>query len=194
MRRAGTGFVVKVLAVLVFAAPAAAHGGDPAFTVEQTHPDDTSVHYIIRMVWANDGDPIDGKVVTATPTAPDGTAGVPVTLTGSGDGRYEGTIEMPTAGSWPVTFASPDPEGSYNHIEVRPERPLSTTTSTTSTTETDEPTEDEAAANSSAGAADAGDDDSGLPILIVVAALVVAIGGGLAAIRIVRQNSTPKPD
>lgn len=178
--------------------PAAAHGGDPILSVQETHPADTSVHYIIKMVWENDGDPINDETVTATPTGPDGVAGAPVTLANTGDGIYEGTVDMPTAGAWSVTFATVgmDPGGSITQTENRPE-PASTTTSTPATTddEPSEPTEEAAAANQdepAEGGAGEDDDSGSAPALILVGALVVVILGGLGAVRTVRRHSTPQ--
>jgi hypothetical protein len=185
------GFVGLLLA----AAPAAAHGGDPVITVEAAHPDTTAVHFIVKMVWESDGDPIDGKTLTATPTSPDGVAGAPVTLNGSGSGIYQGSVEMPTPGSWTVTIASADPVGSITHTEVRPDPAPTATTSTSG----DEATEEQAAGNqdrqADAGGGDSEDDDSdgsAGPIIVGVA-IAAVLAGGLFAVRTVRRSSTPSP-
>ena len=96
-------------ATLLTASPTAgAHGSDAHLTVDQAHPAGSSTHYILKMTW-DDGDPSSGKVVTATPTGPDGTRGDPLTMQPFGDGQYQGLVPMPESGTWKVHFASTDP-------------------------------------------------------------------------------------
>jgi hypothetical protein len=58
--------------------------------------------------------------VTATATAADGTSGEPVNLTGAGEGRYQGTVELGESGTWTVLFESADPPAELTHTQEMP--------------------------------------------------------------------------
>lgn len=182
-----------VLTLLAAGAPAGArvaHGGAGLIEVEAAHPTATGTHYIVRLTYQNDGDPVADAAVTATPVGPDGRELAAVELAPyDDDGRYEGAIEMPDPGSWTVRFASAEPEAS---AETTTEISATASTEATTTSEgagfaaADDGTGDSA---DSADAADETSDDSdGFPVLIVIAAAVVAVGGLFAALRVIRRN------
>ena len=183
-------------ATLLTASPTAgAHGSDAHLTVDQAHPAGSSTHYILKMTW-DDGDPISGKVVTATPTGPDGTPGDPVTMQPFGDGQYQGLVPMPESGTWKVRFASTDPVA---EVEATATMTAPTTTTSaqastttvagaTATTQTTPTTAgDDAAA---ATTTDDSDSSSSRPIIVgaLVALLLVC---GAAAILYRRANRVP---
>ena len=168
------------------APPAGAQQGEGIINLEAAHPAGTSVHFIVRVTWENDGHPATDSVVTATARDSDGTELTPVTLAPIDDqGRYANAIDFGSPGTWMVRFASSEP------------------TATSEVTATVEAT--------AAGGGDSGDDsgeggfapaddntgasasesddagDSGMPIWLVVAAAVVAFGGAFLGLRTVRR-------
>jgi hypothetical protein len=184
---------VVLLALLVTgAAPAGAHGDAGLIEIEAAHPTATGTHYIVRLTYQNDGDPVVDATVTATPAGPDGRELSAVELTPyDDDGRYQVAIDQPEPGSWTVTFASAEPEAS---AETTTEVTATTTTDAGSTDGTEAgfaPSED---GTGDSATAEGDDSDDGFPILIVVAAAVVAVGGLFTALRIIRRNRpTPEP-
>jgi hypothetical protein len=205
--------------VLVGAAPAAqAHGGDPAISVEAVHSlGDGSFHFIVDMVYADDGDPISGKTVTATPVSPSGATGSAVTLPSTGDGVYQGPVPLPEDGTWTVKIASADPVGAIDYgfvvdgdtgtpaapATTTPPAPTTTvpvaTTAAAAPTTTVPATTATTAADSAEAsaplteAADTSDSDLPLVLILVGAALLVALAGVPLALRIIR-NSTDRGD
>jgi hypothetical protein len=185
------------LAAASGAAPAGAHEGGGTLTVEQVHPGGLSVHYIVLVTWENDGHPAADATVTATAVGSDGTALTPVTLapSGTGDGRYAGSVTFPEAGAWTVRFTSIEPTGSAE----RPEQVTAPDTGAEGTdgsgdagaTATSEP--GVALADDGTGASAAQDDggDGGMPVLLIVAAAVVAVGGVVTALLAIRRH---RPD
>lgn len=179
-----------VLTLLAAGAPAGArvaHGGAGLIEVEAAHPTATGTHYIVRLTYQNDGDPVADAAVTATPVGPDGRELAAVELAPyDDDGRYEGAIEMPDPGSWTVRFASAEPEAS---AETTTE--ISATASTEATTTSEGAgfaAADDGTGDSADAADETSDDSDGFPVLIVIAAAVVAVGGLFAALRVIRRN------
>src|SRR5690606_30253490 len=115
----------------------------------------------------------------------------PVTLAPvDDDGRYQGTIQFPDAGTWTVRFTSIDPTGTAEHTQ---EITAATATSETTTTTTDDAPG--AAAPDDGGDAavadtDGGGDD-GMPLWIIGLAAVVAIGGAASAVGVIRRQRRP---
>jgi hypothetical protein len=112
---------VAVLALWAGVAPAAAHDGAATITVDQAHPSPGSVHYIVEVVWTDDGHAAVGATVTATPTSPSGEAGTPVEMAPNSseeDGLYQGAVDLPEDGDWTVTFSSLEPDGTLEHTET----------------------------------------------------------------------------
>jgi hypothetical protein len=201
---------------LVGAAPAAqAHGGDPAISVEAVHSlGDGSFHFIVDMVYADDGDPISGTTVTVTPTSPSGATGTAVTLESTGGGVYQGPVPLPEDGTWTVKIASADPAGAIDYgfvvdgdtgtpatpATTTPPAPTTTvpvattaaaapTTTVPATTVTTAADIEDAATSST----DLAESDSDLPLVLILvgAALLVALAGVPLALRIIR-NSTDR--
>jgi hypothetical protein len=186
-----------VAALLAGAAPAGAHDGEGIITLEAAHPAGTSVHFIVRVTWENDGHAATGATVTATALGADGTRLTPVTLAPiDDDGRYANPIEFDGAGTWRVRFTSIEPTGT-SEVTQEVTAPTSTTATTddgtTGTTSADDaggfaPADD---GTGSSGEAAAGDNDGGgMPVWLVVGAAVVVVGGAIAAVRTARRYRT----
>ena len=209
--------------VLVGASPAAqAHGGDPEISVEAVHAlGDGSFHFIVDMVYADDGDPISGKTVTVTPVSPSGASGSAVTLESTGGGVYQGPVPLPEDGTWTVKIASADPVGAIDYgfvvdgdtgtpaapATTAPPAPTTTVPVTTATTvapTTTVPattattaTDIEDARASATESADSDSSDLPLVLILVGAALLVALAGVPLALRIIRNSTdrgTPPTD
>jgi hypothetical protein len=184
-------------AAFLFARPAAAHDGKPVITVDQAHPTPTSTHYIVKMVYEDDGDPIVDASLTATPIAPDGSEGALVTMASSGDGTYQGEVPMAEPGTWKVRFTTVDPNGSMEHTQVvagettTTAEPASTTTSVAETT-TPTTAEPETDTEETASTDDSDDDSSSaMPLVAGGVVLLAAIGGGAAYAMSRNKPATP---
>ena len=180
----------------VWVPPAAAHGDAAAISVVSGEPGgDGSVHYRVRVVYENDGDPVPGVVGTAIASA----AGVdqpavPLTAVAGVIGDYEATVALPGPGPWTVRFEATDPEAVLSVEGVVPSTTMPPTTTSTVPPTTVLPTtvpSTTAAPSSGASAANAAaeqrDDDgrgSTGPVLAVVTGLVVvAAAVGVSARR-----------
>jgi hypothetical protein len=182
---------VAVLAAagLLLGPPAGAQQGEGIINLEAAHPAGTSVHFIVRVTWENDGHPATDSVVTATARGRDGTELTPVTLAPIDDeGRYADAIDFGSPGTWMVRFTSSDPTA---------------TAEVTATVEAAAPTggdggdggeggfaaaDDDTGASAASSSNDAG--DSGMPIWLIVAAAVVVFGGAFLGLRTVRRYRT----
>lgn len=197
--------VAATLATVLPAAPAGAHEGSGVLTVEGVHPAGTSVHYVVRLTWENDGHAATGASVTATAVAADGTQLTPVPLPPvDQDGRYAGLVEFGEPGPWTVRFTSVDPTGTAEISQQITPPP----TSTSVTGGADSASAGDAGTGTAAGEAEDGfapaDDgtgasretaagdgaDSGMPVWLIGVALVVFVGGALAAVRVLRRYRT----
>ncbi|HEY8543928.1 MAG TPA: hypothetical protein VIL36_02730 [Acidimicrobiales bacterium] len=186
-------------AVLGAPVPAAAHDGPGILTMESDTPTGTSHHFVIRLVWENDGHPAArDTTVTLTPTAPSGTAGTPVPMTPvDDDGRFEATVDLAEPGNWKVRFTSLRPESNVE-VDVQVTPPATTTTAPATTTTTVAPdTEpddaDEVDAEEASSTDDPGSDsDSGGGVLLVAVLVVVALAaaGALAVVYRSRRGTT----
>lgn len=108
------------VATLVTAAPVVGAQEDEAtLTVDQVHPAGGSVHYIVELTDA-DGEAVEGATVTATPTSPSGAEGATTTLGETGDGVYEGPVQMDINGDWTVIFESSAPAARLEHDQTIP--------------------------------------------------------------------------
>lgn len=188
------------------AAPAGAHEGDAVIEIEQTHPSGTSVHYIVRVTWENDGHPAADATVTATGVVASGEQLTPVTLDPvDDDGRYAGVVEYPGRGSYTVRITSIDPTGTVERSETvtasastQPPDVTAPSEVTTGTAEAGDggfAPEDDGTGASDDGTdeqAAAGDDgDDGMPAWLIAVAAVVAIGGAVSALRVIRRYRRP---
>jgi hypothetical protein len=179
------------LAGVLPGARAGAHDGDGIITMEAAHPAGTSVHFIVRVTWENDGHPAADAVVTATAVGGDGTQLTPVTLAPvDDDGRYANAIDFGSSGAWTVRFTSIDPTGAAK-VSQTVEAPPATLADDPAAASSDSgeggfaPADDDTGASGEAAASDGG--DSGMPIWLVGAAAVVVFGGGFLALRTVRR-------
>ena len=178
--------VALAAAGLLLAPPAGSQQGEGIINLEAAHPAGTSVHFIVRVTWENDGHPATDSVVTATARDSDGTELTPVTLAPIDDqGRYANAIDFGSPGTWMVRFASSEPTA---------------TSEVTATVEGTAAGGDDGAGDSGeggfapadddtgAGAASSSDaGDSGMPIWLVVAAAIVVFGGAFLGLRTVRR-------
>jgi hypothetical protein len=152
----------------------------------------TSIHYVVRLTWENDGHAALDATFTATVLGPDGAAagGAPVTLTAvDQDGRYEGDVTFPEAGDWTVRFVAVEPETEFDRAQpVSAPATTAPPTTTTTVAETTTTEADPVDADETASSDDAGDDDGGFPVVpVVIAGLVLAALGG-AAIAVTRAK------
>jgi hypothetical protein len=184
--------VAAALAPGSLASPAGAHEGEAVVTVEAAHPAGTSVHYIVRVTWANDGHPAADATVTATGLAPDGTPLTPVTMEPvDSDGRYAGAVDYPEAGSWTVRITAIDPTGSVEQSQqVSPPATEPAEGSEVTTAPADEgfaPQDDGTGASQEGAAPDDGD-DAGMPVYLIVAAAAVVLIGAVTAVNLIRRT------
>ena len=170
---------------LLLGPPAGAQQGEGIVNLEAAHPAGTSVHFIVRVTWENDGHPATDSVVTATARGSDGTELTPVTLAPIDDeGRYANAIDFGSPGTWMVRFTSSDPTAT---AEV-------TATVEAAATGGDggeggfAAADDDTGASAASSSNDAG--DSGMPIWLIVAAAVVVFGGAFLGLRTVRRYRT----
>jgi hypothetical protein len=102
---------LTLAALLALAGPAAAHGDEGSLEVLEATPADvgSAVTYVVELTYANDGDPVSGRTVTATASL-GGTPSAPVAMEpGEAPGTYSATISFPSPGNWTVRFDSADP-------------------------------------------------------------------------------------
>jgi hypothetical protein len=189
------------------APPVGAHEGDAVLTVE-VHPAGQSIHYIVRVTWANDGHPATDATVTATAVAPDGTPLTPVPLApADADGRYAGAVEYPAPGAWTVRITSINPTGTIE----QPQEVIATATTAPNVTTGDATDGGFAPADDGTGASadesgdsaddaaqapaadDTSGDDDGFPVLLVVAAAAVVLVGAVTAVNIIRRTRANPP-
>jgi hypothetical protein len=168
---------------LLLGPPAGAQEGRGIITLEATHPAGTSVHFIVRVTWENDGHPAADAVVTATAVSSDGTQLTPVTLApADDDGRYANAIDFGSPGSWTVRFASIDPTGTAE-VTQTVEAGGAGGSDNGDSEGGFAPTDD----NTGASGAPSSSGDGGMPLWIVGVAAVVAFGGAFLGLRTVRR-------
>jgi hypothetical protein len=170
---------------LLLGQPAGAQQGEGMINLEAAHPAGTSVHFIVRVTWENDGHPATDSIVTATARGRDGTELTPVTLAPIDDaGRYANAIDFGSSGTWMVRFTSVDPTAT---AEV-------TATVEAAAAGGDGGDDDGGFApaddDTGASAASSPDDAGGMPIWLVIAAAVVVFGGAFLGLRTVRRYRT----
>jgi hypothetical protein len=171
---------------LLFGPPAGAQQGEGMISLEAAHPAGTSVHFIVRVTWENDGHPATDSVVTATARGSDGTERTPVTLAPIDDeGRYANAIDFGAPGTWMVRFTSSDPTAT---AEVTATVEAAAATGGDGGEGGFAPADDDTGASAASSSDDAG--DSGMPIWLIVAAAVVVFGGAFLGLRTVRRYRT----
>jgi hypothetical protein len=152
---------------------AGAHSAEGILGVEATPaPEARAVMVSATLKYANDNDPAPGATVSVVATDPTGGAIAPVTLRDVGLGGYQGTVDLPAAGTWTLTVTAADPAATATTtvtIEDQAEDPP-------------EPAPTTATPDPNPGGSDgAADDDS----TIVIVAAVVIVGVLIAAAAIV---------
>jgi hypothetical protein len=180
--------VAVAAAGLQLAPPAGAQQGEGIINLEAAHPAGTSVHFIVRVTWENDGHPATDSVVTATARDSNGTELTPVTLAPIDDeGRYANAIDFGSPGTWMVRFASSEPTATSEVTATVEGRAASDDDG--GGDDSGEggfaPADDDTGASAVSSSDDAG--DSGMPIWLVVAAAVVVFGGAFLGLRTVRR-------
>jgi hypothetical protein len=192
------------------AAPAGAHDGDAVVTLEATHPAGLSIHYIVRVTWANDGHPVTDGNITGTAVGADGTQLTPVPFTPiDQDGRYEGVVSYPAAGAWTVRITSVEPTGKLEQAEdvtaPAPTEPQEVTPEVTTgeeggfapgddgTGDSGELGEEATTAADAGDEGDAGGSDSGMSTALIVGAAVVALVGAATAVNMIRRRRGVPP-
>ena len=173
---------------LLLAPPAGAQQSEGIINLEAAHPAGTSVHFIVRITWENDGHPATDAVVTATARGSDGTELTPVTLAPIDDeGRYANAIDFGSPGTWMVRFTSSEPTATSEVTAT-----VDATTAGGGSGGGDEggfaPADDDTGASATSSSDDAG--DGGMPVWLVVAAAVVVFGGAFLGLRTVRRYRT----
>ena len=201
---------VAALTFGVAAGPAGAHDGDAVIAIEAVHPAGQSIHYIVRVTWANDGHPANDATVTATGIAPDGTQLTPVPLApADADGRYSGPVEYPAPGAWTVRITAIEPTGTIEQAqEVTATAPTQAPSVTTGESTdggfapaddgTGASAEDDATgagddADATAAAADSSNSGDDFPVLLVVAAAAVVLVGAVTAVNVIRRTRANPP-
>ena len=201
------GLLVGVLVLLGAAglsSPAWAHGDEGELTVIAAEPvGDLQVQVEVGLLYANDEDLVTGAVVAVSGTGPGGAVLDATTLENTDGAKYTGTVTVPVAGSWMLTFASESPEAeATTTVEVPAVEAGTTTTVATSSTSaagsTSSPsdasttavaaTEPSAAEPSGAGASEAEGQGTSPAVLIAAGLAAVAVVAG--AVLLARRRSS----
>lgn len=188
---------VGVVAALSLIAGATADAQTPSqeegvVNVEAGHPLGSSIHYVVQVTRA-DGTPADDATVTATVVDAGGNEQAPATLTpfgataadgveiddaGAQQGRFEGVVEFPEAGTWTVRFDASQPSGTAETtVEVLD----------AGATDLDAPDDGTGFAPADGAEDTSSSDGGGTSVLVIAIAAVIAVGGLAAAVRIVRR-------
>jgi hypothetical protein len=174
---------------LLLAPAAGAQQGEGIINLEAAHPAGTSVHFIVRVTWENDGHPATDAVVTATARDSDGAELTPVTLAPIDDeGRYANAIDFGSPGTWTVRFTSSEPTAT-SEVMATVEAPAAGGGDSGDSGEGGfAPADDDTGGSAASSSDDAG--DSGMPIWLVAAAAAVVFGGAFLGLRTVRRYRT----
>lgn len=185
--------VVTVIAAMWWASPALAHGADAVITVLSSESTASGVRVEVRLTYANDGDPIGGKALTATATDAAGSSSSPVEMTYTEDGRYNAEIPVPP-GEYRVSIASVAPEVAIEVPVIRV-APMTALPPTTAPPLTESPstavstTLAQPAATPSPDSSPTSDDGAGgsaLPWVIGVVVIAAASAGVIVRARVRR--------
>src|SRR5690606_23761314 len=87
----------------------------------------STVTYEVVLTYENDGDPVDGAVVTATATPSDGGQPIAAPLLATGaPGAYSATLTL-ASGTWAVAIASEEPAARLERSITVPDEGSTTT-------------------------------------------------------------------
>jgi hypothetical protein len=101
--------------------PAAAHDGTAVITAESQTIKGTSVDYVVRAVWDNDGHAAADATATVVAESPSGDRVGPVPMEPTDDdGRYTATVDFPSPGDWNVRFTVVTPPGTLEITQTIP--------------------------------------------------------------------------
>jgi len=176
MRRFGVFWSAASLALLLLAAPAAAHGADGALALEtQTTNDPAMVEIRARLTYANDDEPAPGASVTVDGTGPKGESLATQAMTAAGTGIYAATVQLPASGTWTLRVSASTPNA-VAEIEY------STAASATTTTAADA-----AGAVSEPATSSTSDDSSDWVLPVALGAIIVILVGG--AVLVLRKRA-----
>jgi len=198
------GVVCLMVAVVVAAPMAAAHGDEGKLEVVSVTPSGTTAVITVRLTYGNDAEPVDAATVTV---AGDDGAGVrldPVPMKRTqAAGEYSTEVTFPSAGTWNLRVTSVTPAASLTltqPITADPGVTASTDEVTTTVAGADSPTPSTDGAGESSGKPlispnpVAANDDSGsgaVPWILVGVAVIVVVAG--AAVLISRRRGTSMP-
>jgi len=145
-----------------------AHGDTGRLEVRETTPiDNDSWIYVVRLTYANDGDPIDDATITVTvEDLPDRT------MTPEGDGIYTVTIDFPRRGTHDVVFRVTEPEAELT-VAQEVDAPAETTTTTTTPTTTPGVEETTTTVGVAPSLPEVDDDPNGTWLLLLMGVIVV---------------------
>lgn len=106
--------VVALAALLALASPAWAHGDTGVIELlEAEQVGAGEVRYVIRLTYANDGDPVPDAEVDIEVAG-----GASQPMAHDHDGRYAATIALPGEGTHTVTFRVEEPAATLEHRQV----------------------------------------------------------------------------
>lgn len=176
-----------VLALVAFAAPAAAHGDAGVLKLEVTN-DGTEYTFQARLTYDNDGEPADaGATVTLSIAGQD--AGPPKTMTEGDPGEFSATVNLGTPGTYTATVTSETPAATTEETITVPDAG-SSTTATTETPTTEKPE----VSTTSAANDDDGEKDDDVPWLGIVAALLAVVVAIALVIVFVKRRGQDRKD
>lgn len=170
-----------VLALVAFAAPAAAHGDAGVLKLEVTN-DGTEYTFQARLTYENDGAPADAGATVTLSIAGQG-ARPPKTMTEGDPGEFSATVNLGTPGTYTATVTSETPAATTEETITVPDAG-SGTTATTETATTEKP---EVSTPSAAN-----DDD--VPWLGIVAALLAVVVAIALVIVFVKRRGQDRKD
>ena len=162
--------------------PALAHGDEGALEVVDAVPTSAGdeVTYTLELTYANDGDPVDGAIVSATVRGPGGPR-EPIALASIGEGWYAGPVLFPGPGRWTVAFAAIEPAATVEATYEVPAAPPPTTVAPTTTTVAEPVDADVASVN---------DVDEGPPAGLVIGAVLAGVAlVAVIVILVLRRRS-----
>jgi len=113
--------VASAFFAIAAASPAAAHDGTAVITAESQTIQGTSVEYVVRAVWDNDGHAAADATATVVAESPSGDRVGPVPMEATDDdGRYTATVDFPSPGDWIVRFTVVTPPGTLEITQTIP--------------------------------------------------------------------------
>jgi hypothetical protein len=111
----------SLIAVALISSPAGAHEGTAVITVDSQTVEGTSVDYVVRAVWDNDGHAAADATATVVAESPTGERLGPVPMEPTDDdGRYAATLDFPGPGDWNVRFTVVTPPGTLEITQTVP--------------------------------------------------------------------------